>query len=150
MQAQKYRFETIQCDSLQMGKGVVDLVFFSAEEVFAVPKIQLALKNETTEFLGIGTIEWIGFPELGLGCGGARLDEFVNCHDKSFSVCFILSCSHVWSIIRCFVISWIGMEGFRCTDGCADWHAVDMGAGVGRCDGVWVSGLEFPEKLRMV
>ena len=36
------------------------------------------------------------------------------------------------------------------TDGCADGCAVDMGAGVARCDIVLVPGLEFPEKSRMV
>ena len=73
-----------------MGKGIVDLVFFGAEEVLAVPKIQLTLKNEISEFLGIRAVKWIGFLELGLGCGGVRLDEFIDCHDKSFSVCFHL------------------------------------------------------------
>ena len=96
-----------------MGKGIVDLVFFSAEEVLAFPKIQITLKNEGMEFLGIGTVKWIGFPELGLGHGGARLDEFIDSHDESFRVCFILSHSCVWSIIRCFVISEISMERFR-------------------------------------
>src|SRR5882724_3079734 len=80
MQAPKYRFEKIQCDPLQMGKGIIDLVFFSAEEVLAVPKIQFALKNASMEFLGIGTIEWDRFPKLGLGCGSARLDEFIDSH----------------------------------------------------------------------
>jgi len=60
-----------------MGKGVVDLIFFGAEEILAVPKIQLALKNEGVEFLGVRTIKWIGFPEFGLGCGSAGLDKFV-------------------------------------------------------------------------
>src|SRR5882724_7533681 len=82
-----------------MGKGVVDLVFFSAEEVLVVPKIQLALKYEGMEFLGIGTIEWVGFPELGLGCGSAGLDKFIDSHDNSVSVCFVLSHSCIQSII---------------------------------------------------
>jgi len=66
MQAQKYEFKTVQDDSLQMGKGIVDLVFFGAEEVLVISKIQLALKYESMEFLGIRTIEWVRFPEFGL------------------------------------------------------------------------------------
>src|SRR5882724_1290642 len=96
-----------------MGKGIVDLVFFGAEEVLVVPKIQLTLKNESTEFFGIGTVKWIRFPELGLGCGSVRLDKFIDCHDKYFCVCFILSCSCVWIIVGCFIISEVGMERFR-------------------------------------
>ena len=112
VQAQKYRFETVQCDPLQVGKGIVDLVFFSAEKILVIPKIQLALKYESTEFLGIRTIEWVGFPEFGLGCESMGLDEFIDGHGKSFSICFFLSCSHVWSIVRCFVISGVSMEIF--------------------------------------
>jgi len=37
-----------------------------------------------------------------------------------------------------------------CRDGCTDWCAVDMGVGVGGCDGVLVPALVFPGKLRMV
>ena len=82
MQAQKFGFKTIQCNSFQMGKGIVDLIFFSVEEVLAVPKIQSALKNEGTEFLGIGTIIWIRFSEFGFGSGRMGLNEFINGHDK--------------------------------------------------------------------
>ena len=64
MQAQKYGFKTVQCDPLQVGKGIVDLVFFSAENILAISKIQLALKYEGMEFLGIRTIKWVGFSEL--------------------------------------------------------------------------------------
>src|SRR5882724_12571221 len=78
MQAQKYRSKTVQCDPLQVGMGVVDLVFFGAEKILAIPKIQLALKYESTEFLGIGTIKWVGFPEFGLGCGSMGLDKFID------------------------------------------------------------------------
>src|SRR5882724_8101308 len=106
MQAQKYRFKTVQCDPLQVGKGIVDLVFFSSEKILVIPKIQLALKYESTEFLGIRTIEWVGFPEFGLGCESMGLDEFIDGHGKSFSICFFLSCSHVWSIIRVFHHFW--------------------------------------------
>jgi len=74
-----------------MGKGVVDLVFFSAEEILVILKIQLALKYEGMEFLGIGTIKWVGFPEFGLGHRGARLDKFVDGFDKFVSFWFILS-----------------------------------------------------------
>jgi len=62
------------------------------------------------EFLGIRAIEWIGFLKLGLGCGGARLEKFIDCHDESFSVCFILSHSYVWSVVGCFIIYGIGMQ----------------------------------------
>jgi len=53
-----------------MGKGVVDIVFFGAEEVLAVLENSAYTENEGTEFFGIGTIKWIGFQELGLGHGG--------------------------------------------------------------------------------
>jgi len=51
-----------------MGKGVIDLVFFSTEEVLVVPKIQLALKYESTEFLGLGLepLNGLGSQSLGL------------------------------------------------------------------------------------
>ena len=91
MQAQKYGFKTVQCDPLQMGKGVVDLVFFSAEEILVILKIQLALKYEGMEFLGIGTVEWVRFPEFGLGCGSMGLDEFIDGFDEFVSFWFILS-----------------------------------------------------------
>src|SRR5882724_838043 len=113
MQSQKFSFKTIQCDPLQMGKGVIDLVFFSTEEVLVVPKIQLALKYESTEFLGIRTVEWVRFLELGLGHGSVGLDESINSHDKSVSVCFILGCGCVWSIIRCFIPYRVGIERLR-------------------------------------
>ena len=80
------------------GKGIVDLIFFSVEEVLAVPKIQLALKNEGTEFLGIETIEWMGFPELGLGCVSTGLDKFIDSCDNLDSICFHgVDCS--WCIL---------------------------------------------------
>ena len=83
------------------------------------------------EFLGIRAIEWIRFLELGLGHGGVRLDEFIDCHDEYFSVCFILSCSHVWSIVRCFIVPGVGMERFRwyiwvCGLACS-WHGCGSG-----------------------
>src|SRR5882724_12865293 len=77
MQAQKYRFKTVHCNPLQVGKGIVDLVFFGAEKILAIPKIQLALKNESTEFPGIRTVKWVGFPEFGLGCGISGLNKFI-------------------------------------------------------------------------
>jgi len=46
------------------------LVSSLIEEVLAVPKIQFTLKNEGMEFLGIRTIEWIRFLELGLDVEG--------------------------------------------------------------------------------
>jgi len=92
-----------------MGKGIVDLIFFGFEEVLVVPKIQLALKYEGMEFLGIRTIEWVGFPELGLGHGSMGLDEFIDSCDNFDSVCFILSHGCVWSIIGCFIIYRISM-----------------------------------------
>src|SRR5882724_6536934 len=111
MQAQKYGFETVQCNPLQVGKGIVDLVFFGAEEVLVVPKFQLALKYESTEFLGIGTIEWVGFPEFGLGHGSMRLDKFIDGPNEFVTFWFILSHGCVWSIVRCFIK--VGRENFR-------------------------------------
>jgi len=87
MQAQKYGFETVQCDPLQVGKGIVDLVFFSAEKILSILKIQLALKYEGTEFLGIGAAEWVGFLEFGLGHGSTGLNEFINGLNEFVSVC---------------------------------------------------------------
>src|SRR5882724_8586930 len=75
MQVQKCGFKTIQCDPLQIGKGIVDLGFFIVEEVLAVSKIQLTLKNNGMEFLGVGTMKWIRFPEFGLGCRRMVLDK---------------------------------------------------------------------------
>jgi len=34
-------------------------------------EVQFALKDEGAKFPGVGTIEWIGFPKLRLGFGGA-------------------------------------------------------------------------------
>jgi len=76
MQAQNYGFETIQCNPLQMGKSIIDLVFFSAEKVLAVLKIQLELKYEGMEFLGFRTIIWVGFLDIRLGCGSVGLEKF--------------------------------------------------------------------------
>jgi len=91
-----------------MGKGIVDLIFLGVEEILAVPKIQLSLKNEGMEFLGVGTIEWIRFLEFGFRCGRMGLDEFINSCDNSDSICFlIIHCS--WSIIRSFVIHGINL-----------------------------------------
>src|SRR5882724_6152912 len=121
MQAQKHGFKTIQCDPLQMGKGIVNIVFFSVEEVLAVLKIQLALKYEGMEFLGIRTIEWVGFPELGLRCGSVGLDEFINSHDNSVSIFFILSHGCIQSIVGCFIIHGVSMEIFGLYGWVCDW-----------------------------
>src|SRR5882724_8045615 len=111
MQAQKYRFKTVHCNPLQVGKGIVDLVFFGAEKILAIPKIQLALKNESTEFPGIRTVKWVGFPEFGLGCGISGLNKFINGLDEFVSIWFILSHGCVQSIFGSFVE--VDMEGFR-------------------------------------
>src|SRR5882724_1010890 len=103
MQAQKYRSKTVQCDPLQVGMGVVDLVFFGAEKILAILKIQLALKYESTEFLGIGTIEWVGFPEFMLGHGSMGLNNFIDGLDKFVSIWFILGCGCVRSIVGSFI-----------------------------------------------
>ena len=49
-------------------------------------EVQFALKDEGAKFLGVGTIEWIGFPKLQLGFGGATIgfDDFID----SFGECF--------------------------------------------------------------
>src|SRR5882724_10593608 len=86
MQVQKCRFETIQCDSLQIGKGIVDLGFLVVEEVLVVLEIQFSQKNEGMEFLGVRTIKWIRFLEFGLGHGRMGLNDFINSHDESESV----------------------------------------------------------------
>ena len=96
-----------------MGKGVVDLVFFSDEKMLAVLEIQPALKYESMEFLGIRTIKWVRFPEFGLGHRSMGLDEFIDGLDEFVSFWFILSQGCVWSIVRCFVIYEVSMEGFR-------------------------------------
>ena len=112
MQVQKCRFETIKCDPLQIGKGIVDLGFFIVEEVLPVPKIQLTLKNEGTEFLGVVTIKWIGFMEFGLGCGGMGLDEFIDSCDESESLCFIRILCLSYSFIGSFIVHGINVHGF--------------------------------------
>src|SRR5882724_3119992 len=111
MQAQKYGFETVQCNPLQVGNGIVDLVFFGAEKILAIPKIQLALKYESTEFLGIGIVKRVRFLEFGLGHGSMGLNEFVNGLDEFVSIWFILSHGCVQSIVGSFVK--VDMEGFR-------------------------------------
>jgi len=109
VQAEKCGFKTIQCDPLQMGKGLVDLIFFSVEEILVVPKIQFSLKNEATKFLGIGIIKWIRYLlELGIRHGRMGLDEFIDSCDNSDSVCFLrINCS--WSVIRSFIIHGINL-----------------------------------------
>jgi len=109
VQVQKCRFKTIQCDPLQIGKGIVDLGFFVIEEVLAVPKIQFTLKNEGMEFLWVRTIEWIGFPEFGFGSGGTGLVEFIDSCDESESFCFLLIHCCSQSIIGSLVVHGIGM-----------------------------------------
>ena len=52
-------FKTIQCGSLQIKKGIVDLGFSILKKVLSVPKVQLALKDEGSEFLGVRTIQWM-------------------------------------------------------------------------------------------
>jgi len=103
MQAHKYRFKTVQCDPLQVGKGIVDPVFFSAENILVIPKIQLALKYEGTEFLCIGTIGWVEFLEFGLGCESTGLNEFIDGLDRCVSVWFIMGCGCVQSIVGSFI-----------------------------------------------
>jgi len=51
-----------------------------------ISEVQFALKDEGAKFLGVGTIEWIGFPKLRLGFGGAIIgfDDFID----SFGECF--------------------------------------------------------------
>ena len=78
MKVQECGFETVQCDPFQIGKGIVDLGFLIVKEVLVVSEVQLALKNEGTEFLGVGTIEWIRFPEFGFGGGWTSLDDSID------------------------------------------------------------------------
>ena len=66
MQAQKYGFKTVQCNPLQVGKGIVDLVFFGAEKILAILKIQLALKYEVQSFLGSELLNGSSSLSLGL------------------------------------------------------------------------------------
>ena len=125
VQVQKCGFKTIQCDPLQMGKGIVDCVFFGVEEIFAVPKIQFALKNEGTKFLWIRSIKWVGFPELGFGCGSTGLDKFIDSHNEFDSV-YLLRINCSWSTIGSSIIHgidlyWLGL----CRRGCrlmCSWH----------------------------
>src|SRR5882724_5377247 len=101
-----------QSSPLQIGKGVVDLGLFIVEEVLVVHKIQLTLKNKDTEFLWVRTIKWIGFLELGLGCGRMGLDKFIDSHDKSESFCFFRIHCHSWSLIGSFIICGINVCRF--------------------------------------
>jgi len=70
VQVQKCGFKTIKCNPLQIGKGVVDLGWFVVEEVLVVPEIQLTLKNEGTEFLGLDPLNGLGSQSLGLDMEG--------------------------------------------------------------------------------
>ena len=69
-----------------MGQNVIDLCSIVLELIGTILKVQFALKDEGAKFLGVGTIEWIRFPKLRLGFGGALIgfDDFIN----SFGKCF--------------------------------------------------------------
>ena len=67
MEVQESGFETIQYGSLQIQKSIVYLGFSILKEVLLIPKIQFALKDEGSEFLGVGTIKWIRLLEFWLG-----------------------------------------------------------------------------------
>jgi len=55
------------------------------------------------EFLGIGTVKWVRFPEFGLGHGSTGLNKFIDGHDKFVSIWFILSHGCVQSIVGNFI-----------------------------------------------
>ena len=69
-----------------MGQNIIDLCSIVLELLGTILEVQFALKDEGAKFLGVGTIEWIGFLKLRLGFGGAVIgfDDFID----SFGECF--------------------------------------------------------------
>jgi len=69
-----------------MGQNVIDLCSIVLELIGMISEDQFALKDEGAKFLGVRTIEWIRFPKLQFGFGGAIIgfDDFNN----SFGECF--------------------------------------------------------------
>jgi len=53
------------------GQNVIGLCSVILELIGMILEVQFALKDEGAKFPGVGTIEWIGFPKLRLGFGGA-------------------------------------------------------------------------------
>jgi len=113
IQAQKYGFKTVQCDPLQVGKGIVDLVFFSSEKILVIPKIQLALKYESTEFLGSEPLNGLGSLSLGLD---VKVWDWMS---LSMAMANLLASAFSWVVAMsgvssgCFIISGVGVERFR-------------------------------------
>ena len=69
-----------------MGQNVIDLCSIILELIGTILEVQFALKDEGVKFPGVRTVEWIGFPKLRLGFGGAVIgfDDFID----SFGECF--------------------------------------------------------------
>ena len=69
-----------------MGQNVIDLCSIVLELIRTISEVQFALKDEGAKFLGVGTVEWIGFMKLWLGFGGAIVgfNDFID----SFGECF--------------------------------------------------------------
>jgi len=50
-----------------------------------ISEVEFALEDENAEFLGVETIEWIRFPEFGLGTGVVGFDNIVDNLEKCIS-----------------------------------------------------------------
>ena|SRR5882724_6740714 len=104
-----------------------------------ISEVEFALEDEGAEFVRVGTIEWVGFPEFGFG-------TVVTGHDNLFDS--LGKCSNFCIGVCGPAIS----SGVLLSTGsaCADLGCADILVGVGGWVGGWVAGLEFPELSRRV
>jgi len=105
--------------------------FLHPQKILLVPTIQLTLKDESLEFLGIRTIEQSWFPDFVLGGGSVWLDKFIDSLGKygSFTLdgaCYrILISGFTWSLIICRVnVCRFGLCGMMCRG-----HVLALGIG---------------------
>jgi len=63
-------------------------------------EVEFALEDKIMEFVGVGTIEWVGFLEFGFGVGVICIDNLVNSLGKcsNFTIRNCCTCL-VWSLI---------------------------------------------------
>ena len=96
---QELGLEPIKCHALEVGLGVDDLCTVIVEGPRAVLEVQLALHEEHTEFLRVGTIKLVRFTDLhptlrfgGLAGGGGGMSKGGDCSRElqQDSVCWVV------------------------------------------------------------